>query len=400
MTQAPGRFPALGLSVLAGAIFVSVTGEFLPTGLLPDMAADLDVSLSRTGILVTVFAATVVIATTPLTVLTRHVSRKALVILVLLVNAAATVLAALAPSYEFLLGARILAGLAHGLFWACVGSYATNLVPREQLTRAIAITGAGGSAAFVLGVPVGTLVGHAVGWRLAFVAIAVTMVILAALVVRFLPAVEHRVPVRTGEIPLPLHKDRSLPTVLLVCSVIAVVLTGQNVIYTYIAPFIAEAGFGEAGVGPILFLYGGAGAVGLFLAGSLGSRRPRATLLGSMAVVVLSIVLLGALPASPVPTVALVLAWGTFFGVIPPLLQTRNLGAATPRMRDLASATMTTAFNAGIGGGALLGGVLLDSWGLRALPWAAAAIIAAGALILLPGLIERPRKASGPSVMV
>ncbi|MCU1438620.1 MAG: transporter [Naasia sp.] len=400
MSNAPGRFPALGLSVLAGAIFASVTAEFLPTGLLPDMAADLDVSLSRVGLLVTVFAATVVVATTPLTLLTRRVSRKALVILVLLVNAAATLLAAAAPTYELLMGARVLAGLAHGLFWACVGSYTTNLVPRHQLTRAIAITGAGGSAAFVLGVPVGTALGHAVGWRLAFVGIALTMVVLAALVIRYLPAVDHRVPVKTGEIPLPLAKDRTLPTVVLVCVVIALVLTGQNVIYTYIAPFIADAGFGEAGVGPMLFLYGGAGAVGLFIAGSVGGRRPVATLLGSLGVVIASILLLGALPGSPVVVAVLVLAWGTAFGVVPPLLQTRNLGTASPRLRDLASAGMTTAFNAGIGGGALLGGLLLDAWGLTALPWAAAAIVAVGALVLIPELLRNRAKPQEPSVRV
>ncbi|MET1051210.1 MAG: MFS transporter, partial [Mycetocola sp.] len=147
-------FPWIGLLTLAGAIFVSVTSEFLPTGLLPDMAKDLDVSLSTAGLLVTVFAGTVVIATTPLAALTRKYSRKGLVVVVLLVIALANVLAAIAPSYEILVGARVLGGLAHGLFWAVVAAYSAHLVPKHQLGKAVAITAGGGSAAFVLGVPV------------------------------------------------------------------------------------------------------------------------------------------------------------------------------------------------------------------------------------------------------
>src|SRR3712207_4131652 len=118
MQHPDARFPTLGLVTLAGAIFASITGEFLPAGLLPEVADGLGVSVSQAGLLMTVFAATVVIATTPLTILTRDVSRKALVFWVLIVNAVATLLAALAPSYEILIGARVLAGLAHGLFWA------------------------------------------------------------------------------------------------------------------------------------------------------------------------------------------------------------------------------------------------------------------------------------------
>jgi len=181
------RLPTFPLIVLAGAIFVSVTGEFLPTGLLPDMAADLGVSVSQTGILVTVFAATVVLTTTPLAALTRRFPRKHLVVVVMLANTLANVGAALAPSYELLVVARIFGGLCHGLFWAVVGAYAAHLVPKAQLARALAISGAGGTAAFVLGVPAGTAIGHAVGWRLAFVVIGGFVLLLTLLVIRYLP---------------------------------------------------------------------------------------------------------------------------------------------------------------------------------------------------------------------
>ena len=238
------KFPWVGLLTLAGAIFVSVTSEFLPTGLLPEMAAELDVSISTVGLLITIFAGTVVVATTPLAAVTRRYPRKVLLVVVLFIIALANTLAAAAPTFELLAGARILGGLAHGLFWAVVAAYSAHLVPKHQLGRAVAITAGGGSAAFVLGVPVGTALGHALGWRAAFLIIAVIVVILAIVVIRFLPAVNHHVPLATGEIAIPLHKDRSLRGVIIVCAVIVILITGQNIFYTYIAPWLIEvAGF-------------------------------------------------------------------------------------------------------------------------------------------------------------
>ncbi|MBT2551441.1 MFS transporter [Arthrobacter sp. ISL-65] len=167
-TPVAAMFPWIGLLSLASAIFVSVTSEFLPTGLLPAMAHDMGVGLSTAGSLVTIFAGTVVIATTPLAVLTKRYPRKALIVVVLIVIALANVLAAFAPSYGILVCARVLGGLAHGPFWAVVAAYSAHLVPNHQLGRAVAITAGGGSAAFVLGVPAGTTLGHALGWRAAF----------------------------------------------------------------------------------------------------------------------------------------------------------------------------------------------------------------------------------------
>lgn len=376
------RFPWVGLLTLAGAIFVSVTSEFLPTGLLPDMARDLDVSLSTAGLLVTVFAGTVVVATTPLAAMTRNVSRKALVVIVLLVIALANLLAAIAPTYELLVGARILGGLAHGLFWAVVAAYSAHLVPPHQLGKAVAITSGGGSAAFVLGVPVGTALGHVLGWRVAFMIIAGIVVVLALVVTKYLPAVQHKVPLRTGEIPIPAHRDRSLPGIIIVCVVILLVLTAHNTFYTYIAPWLMQiAGFPEASVAFLLFLFGGAGAVGLVIAGFATDRFPKRgfaiAVLGLMA----AITVLAAVSANQIVVTAAFVVWGVTFGGIPAMLQTRMLHTASFRLRDLAAALQTTAFNVGIGGGALLGALVLDGFDLTALPVAALILFATGLVL-------------------
>lgn len=383
-TSATGEFPWLGLFVLAGAIFASVTSEFLPTGLLPDMARELHVSESRIGFLVSIFAGTVVVSTVPLAALTRRYSRKSLVIVVLLINALAGVLAAVAPSYEFLVGARVLGGLAHGLFWAVVGAYAAHLVPKARIGRAIAITSGGGTAAFVLGVPLGTALGHALGWRLAFAAIGGVMVVLSILVLRFLPAVNHHVPLTTGEIPLPARRDRTLPGVIVICVLIVVMMTGQNIFYTYIAPWLIGVGGFEGGsVAPLLFLYGGAGAFGLAVAGVVADRYPRRGFIVTVAIVLAAMLVIGFCSGAPVIVVIAFGVWGAAFGALPPLLQTRMMHTASARVRDLASALFTTSFNFAIGGGALVGGLLLDAAGVIVLPFWAAGLFLAGMVFSL-----------------
>jgi predicted MFS family arabinose efflux permease len=379
-TPAPA-FPWVGLLTLAGAIFVSVSSEFLPTGLLPEMAADLDVKLSTVGLLVTIFAGTVVVATTPLAIITRRYSRKPLLVVVLLVVALANTLAAFAPTFELLAGARVLGGLAHGLFWAVVAAYSAHLVPKHQLGRAVAITAGGGTAAFVLGVPVGTALGHALGWRFAFIVFAVIVVILAGLVLKFLPPVNHHVTLATGEIAIPVYKDKSLRGIIVLCVVIVIILTGQNLFYTYIAPWLTGvAGFPAESVAFLLFLFGGAGILGLVLAGFAADRFPKRGFAIGVLVMVASISILALASSNGVVVVIAFVVWGVAFGGIPAMLQTRMLHTASFRTRDLAAALQTTAFNVGIGAGALFGGILLDETGIRTLPYIELIFIIVGLL--------------------
>ncbi|CAN5129455.1 MFS transporter [soil metagenome] len=370
--------------MLAGAIFVSVTSQFLPNGLLPDMARELGVSQSRVGLLVTVFAITVVVSTTPLAALTRRISRKHLVLVVLLVNGTAALLAASAPSYELLVGARVLGGLAHGLFWAVVGAYSAHLVPKHLIGRAVAITSFGGTAAFVLGVPIGTALGHALGWRLAFASVGVVMLILVALVLWLLPPVDHRVTLATGEIQLPARRDATLPAIIAICVVIVIIMTGQNVLYTYIAPWLISVGaVSEAAVAGMLFVYGGAGVVGLLVAGVLADRYPRFGFVAMGAACALSVLLLALGSSNQVLIVIAVGCWGAAFGGLPALFQARMLHTASPRLRDFGSALFTTSFNIAIGVGALVGGVLIDAVGLAVLPYVLVALVLTGVVVNL-----------------
>lgn len=394
MTSADRPFPWVGLITLAIAIFLLVTSEFLPTGLLPAMASDLGVTQSQIGLLITIFAGTVVVSAAPLAALTRQYSRKSLLLVVLAVFALANVLAAIAPNYEMLVGSRVLGGLAHGLFWAIAGAYAGHLVPRHQLARAVAVTSAGGTTAFVLGVPLGTALGLALGWRAAFGVIAALVIVIAALVIKFLPAVEHRVSLATGEIRLSVRRDPTMPSVLFVCLLVVIILTGHNVFYTYIAPFVLDtAGFAPEALSILLFLYGGAGAIGLVLAGVVGSRYPRGGLYGMLATVILAVSVLALFAGLPLVVVFAFIVWGAAFGGLPTLLQTRLLQVASPNVRDVGSALLTTAFNIGIGGGAAIGAGLFSLSGTLWLPWVEAGALGLAIVALL--IMEARRRARG-----
>jgi DHA1 family inner membrane transport protein len=370
-------FPWFALVTLSATSFVAVTGEFLPGGLLPEMAEDLGVSQSRIGLLVTILAATIVISAAPLTAVTRRFSRKSLLVATLLTFAAANLLAAAAPTYEVLAGARILSGGAQGLFWSVIGPYTTLLVDRRQITKGIAVTNFGGTAAFVLGIPVGTALGQALGWRMAFVVLAVLVLALTVLVVLRLPQVAHLQRLATGEIQLPVYRDRTIPTVAVVCLTVLLVMTGQNVFTTYIVPWMLEVPLvAEAAISPLLFAQGAAGAIGVLLAGRLGDRFPRASVLSFLAGVIVFVAMLGAFGHIPAVAFVGLLVWPLFFGGIPALMHARVMASASPRIRDQASAFLTISFNVGIGGGALIGGMLIDGLGIVTLPWGEVAFLA------------------------
>ncbi|MFF2275956.1 MFS transporter [Agromyces sp. NPDC058126] len=386
-------FPWLGLTVLASAVFLSVTIEMLPTGLLPDMSRELGVGEPLIGLLVTVFAATVVVLTVPLAALTRRVGRRRLIVITLVLLAVSCVLSAIAPNYPTVVATRVLGGAAHGLFWAVVGAYAGHLVPKEQLARAVSISVAGGSAAFVLGVPLSTALGQALGWRFAFAAMGGLTLLGAVLVWRFLPPVRHH----AGEAdaaPVRVRKDPTFVPVIVVCLITAVTMIGMYTFYTYIAPYMTDVmGLPSSAISPMLLAYGIAGAVGLVLAGAVLGRRPTVGLVVAMVATGLGAAGLAAFPEVPVASIASFLLFGTAFGALPTMLNTRLLHSASAKIRDAAASFYTTAFNTGIGGGALLGAALYGVIGLAALPWVFVGLLAcATAALVWTALVNRVRR--------
>ncbi|KOW00121.1 hypothetical protein ADK65_16075 [Streptomyces sp. NRRL B-1140] len=356
-----------GLLVLAATTFVVVTTELLPVGLLTPISDDLGVARSRVGLLVTVYALTVGLTAAPLTHWTAGRPRKRLYLAVSAVFSLGTVLSAASESYPVLAIGRFLCGTAHGVFWSIVAGYAAALAPPGRSGRTTAAVFAGNSAALVLGVPLGTVLGGVVGWRGAFCAAAALGLGALAAAQRLLPAIPHRpAPPRStglgGALRLP-----GLPGMV---TATALLVLGHFTVYTYVSPLLHDgAAFSEAAVGMLLAVYGLAGLPGTWLVGVLVDRRPHTVLLGTIALMAGSLVLLGAGIRLQPLAVAAVALWGVAFAALPVTLQSGvlRLGAAAP---DAASSWYVSAFNVGIGGGALAGG-LLSTFPVGTLPWMA-----------------------------
>jgi MFS transporter, DHA1 family, inner membrane transport protein len=390
-------FPLAALLVLALSIFVNISIEMLPMGLVLPMSRDLGVSESAIGLLVSVFAFTVVASSTTLIRLTRRVPRHALVIGVLLVFTASCLATAVVPSYEWIVAMRIVGGLAHGVFWTVVGAYAAYLVPPEQLGRAVAITSAGGSLAFVLGLPLSTLLGQAVGWRWAFAVFGVACLAAALAVWKVLPPVDHMkdaATTETGSLALPVEGSRvSMSGMVVAIISTTLAMTGQYAFYTFIAPFLVQhAQLPEEWLSPALLAYGVMGAIAVLALTIWLGGRPLAGVVACMIVMLLTMVVLALSTVLPL-TFAAILVWGLAMGALPPLLQTRLLEAAPERLLQPAMAWYTTGFNTGIGGGALLGAIAFDGWGPGSLPWVLFAGIALSLLLVAVSSVRRSRTA-------
>jgi len=374
------RLPWPGLLLLAAGVFLSITIEMLPTGLLPEMSAGLGVAEPFIGLLVSAFAFTVVVTSTPLTALTSRMPRHGLLVAVLVVLGLTTLASAVVPEYWMLIAVRVVGGVAHGLFWAIVAAYASRLVPETQIGRAISITLGGGTLALVAGVPATTVLGQAIGWRPVFAVVAGLTLVGALAVWRFLPPVAAEPGATAARFR---RGDAAIGPVLLVCAVTAATMLGQYAVFTYVAPLITDViGLEPGAVGPLLFVYGVTGAVGLVVAGSPLARRPTVAIVTAMVVAAVSLIVLGLAPGV-VPSLLAFAVWGLAFGAVPPLLQTRLLQATPPRQRDAASALYTTAFNVGIGGGALVGAVLFERIGVQGLPLLYAVVLVLVSVVLV-----------------
>ncbi|MHC3469935.1 MFS transporter [Streptomyces sp. 7R007] len=365
----PAALPWPGLLALSTAAFTAVMTELLPAGLLPRMAPALGVSEARVGFLVTGYAAASFTSAIPLTALLRGLPRRPVLAGALLGFAVSDLVVALSSSYALTFAARLVAGCMGGTLWAMLAGYAARMVPAERRGRAIAIVLAGITLALALGVPAGTALARAVGWRVAFGALAVLAVLLVGWV-------RWRVPGFPGEAAharVPLRRVAVLPGLPAVLSVTLFLLLGHQVLYTYVAPFAAHAGFGRTDV--VLLVFGTATVAGIWLTGVLVDRWLRVTLLGALGLCAGVLLALGLWAAAPAVLLGCVALWGVAFGGAPTLIQTALVDASGPARADVATSLQTTVYNAGIAGGSLSGGVVLERLGPGALPWTALPLV-------------------------
>lgn len=375
----PGRSRA-GLLVLLAAALVAVTAETLPTGLLPQIAGGLGTSTGRTAALVGVYALVVAVGAVPLTVLTARLPRRPLLVATLVGYAVGNALLALTNSFAVALGARVLGGLAHALFFAVAAAYAARLVPRALAGRAVAVAMTGSSLGLMAGLPGMTALGIAVGWRTAFGTLAVADVVLVAVALRLLPAVAAT-PGTGRRAALRVVRSPGLVVVGLVC---AVVYAGHYTAYTFVSPLLVRGGLAPGQVGAGLFVYGLAGFGGVVVAGVGSDRWPRTLLVGAVGALTAVLVLLWAAPGTVVLTLVALAGWGVAFGSVPAVTMTGGLRAGA-REPDVAAAVVNATSNAGIAVGSTLGAATLARAGLVGVPAVAAVVVLAALAVTLAG---------------
>ncbi|MET9451649.1 MFS transporter [Streptomyces cinerochromogenes] len=357
------RLPMLALLALATAVFITSLTETLPAGLLPDMSHDLGVSESATGQTVTVYAIGTALTAIPLTAATAGWRRKRLLLTAVAGFAVANTVTALSSVYGLTMVARFLAGVAAGLAWALLAGYARRMAPVPLQGRAIAVAMAGIPVALSLGVPAGTFLGQALGWRVAFLAMTALTVVLLVWISAAVPDYPGQ---RRGERPRML-RALGVPGVRPVLFVTLVFVLAHTVLYAYIATFLDGLDMGGQ-TDLVLLAFGVTSLLSIWIVGAQIQHRLRALTVASTLLVAAAAALLAVLSdGGPLVYVAAVL-WGLGWGGLPTLLQTA-VGDAGGDQADAAQAMLVTLWNVAMAGGGVLGGVLLDATGSGSFPW-------------------------------
>jgi len=364
------RLPVALYALTAGSFGIGCA-EFVIMGLLLQVSTDLHVSIAAAGMLVSGYALGVFAGAPVLTLLTRRMPRKAVLLALMVIYTVGNAACALAPDYATLMVARVLTSLTHGTFFGVGAVVATGLVPEARKASAISIMFSGLTLATLLGMPAGAWLGLHYGWRATFW--AMTVIGLASLLVIAL-LVERS---RDASAPVSLREElltMARPQVLLGLAMTVLQAMGIFAVITYVQPLLTRVtGYGESAVSPILLLFGGGMIIGNLLGGRLADRRPAQAVLGSLATLAL---VLGAMTFAlhgkvAMPAFVGLLGVAAFATVSP--LQLRVLHHARGPGQNLASSFNIAAFNLGNGLGAWLGGLVIDRGpGLVALPWIAA----------------------------
>lgn len=361
-TEQSDRLPITALLALALAGFVTILTEALPAGLLPQIGAGLEVSESLAGQLVTLYAIGSLVSAIPLMAATQGVRRRPLLLAAIVGFAIANTITTLSTSYILTMMARFLAGVAAGLLWALLAGYAARMVPEHLKGRAIAIAMVGTPLALSLGVPAGTFLGTLMGWRACFGIMTLIALILIVWV-------HIKVPDFAGQSVgkrLTLRQVFTLPGIRPVLFVVLAFVLAHNILYTYIAPFLADANLAER-TDLVLLVFGIAALVGIWVIGVLIDRYLRVMTLASTSLFGVAALMLGIAGDMPVAIYVAVGAWGLAFGGAATLFQTA-LAKAAGEAADVAQSMLVTVWNLAIAGGGVIGGVLLDRFGAGAFP--------------------------------
>ena len=379
----------LALLALTISAFAIGTTEFVIVGLVQTIAEQLSISLPSAGLLVSIYALGVAIGAPVLTALTGKLPRKQLLLALMVLFTLGNLLAWQAPGYMTLVIARLLTGLAHGVFFSIGSTIATSLVPKEKAASAIAIMFGGLTVALLTGVPLGTFIGQHFGWRETFLAVSMLGVIA---IIASAILVPRNIPSRAAASLSEQLKVLTHPRLLMIYAITALGYGGVFTAFTFLTPMMQDlAGFTPNAVSLILLGYGIAVAIGNIWGGKLADKHGAVPALKFIFAALAALLIVFQFTASiQYAALATVLVMGIFaFGNVPGLqvYVVQKAEQYTPAAVDVASGLNIAAFNVGIALGSIIGGQTVEHYGLAQTPWIGAMIVIVA--LLLTGLSGR-----------
>ncbi|OOF80162.1 sugar transporter [Rodentibacter caecimuris] len=347
--------------IMACAAFIFNTTEFVPVALLTDIAQSFEMQTAETGLMMTVYAWTVLVMSLPAMLATGKMERKSLLIKLFVIFIIGHILSVIAWNFWVLLIARMCIALSHAVFWSITASLVMRISPKNKKTQALGMLAIGSSLATILGLPLGRLIGQLVGWRVTFAIIAGLALVAMFLIIRLLPRLPSK---NAGSLAsLPVLAKRPLLIGLYITT--ALIISAHFTAYTYIEPFMIQIGqFAPNLTTMILLVFGLSGISASLLFNRLYRFNPKKFVLSAMGLFIVSLTLLLGSTHYIATIFTLAFLWGIGISCIGLALQMHVLKLA-PDATDVATAIYSGIFNAGIGAGALLGSQIMNYVGLE-----------------------------------
>ena len=388
MSASPSEMASSGswtaVIALAFAAFIFNTTEFVPVALLSDIGKTFSLAATDVGIMITLYAWVVAPISLPIMLLTKNIERRSLLICLFIVFIISHILSYFAWSFNTLLLSRIGIAFSHALFWSITASLAVRVAPKGKEFQALGLLATGTALAMVLGIPFGRMVGEAYGWRNTFALIGIGASIVCLILAKTLPILPS---LNSGSLS-SLKQFIRRPSLIMVFALTIIVISAQFTAYSYIEPFSLNiAAFSSMQTTTLLLIFGAAGFLGSYLFGKFGGKYPKVAIPLSTATLALSMLLLLPVSLSFAGVSAVCLLWGMSIIGFSLALQSKTLHLASDAT-DVAMAIYSGLYNVGIGGGALLGGMVSVHFGLSYIGVIGGIIAVIGTLLAL-ALVHR-----------